>query len=139
MPYNQPDEPENTAEKRRGGAHYIPKPRFRTDDASRHANSLYEALEPWIATAIGGGKRHRICSLHSPSINRAADDILCDCAYVLATAAEWDGALMAHFFAEKGWPVDVELVRLCHTWSSGVMDQVMAAMRNRSSSLRGDR
>lgn len=112
-------------------SHYRPKARFRTDDASKHASSLYDALQPWIEQATVGQKRHRIASPHTSSINRAADDILCDCAQVLAACPDWDGALLAHHFALRGWPIDVELVRLCHTWSCALMDRIMTAWRHR--------
>lgn len=116
-------------------SHYRPKPRFRSDDASRHARELFAALQPWVEQAIVGGKRHRIASQHTPSVNRAADDLLCDCAAALAESPEWEGALLAHRLAARGWPVDVELVRLCHTWSCGLMDRIMVAHRERGRSV----
>ena len=112
-------------------SHYRPKPRYRTDDASRHAASFYEALTPWVQQAVVGEKRHRIASANTPAINRAADDLLCDCAQVLAKSVEWEGALLAHGLAARGWPIDVELVRLCHTWSTSLMDRIMADYRAR--------
>jgi hypothetical protein len=116
-------------------AHYIPKARFRTEDASKHAQSLFDALRPWIEQAMVGEKRHRIASVNTPAVSRAADDLYCDCAQVLAACPDWEGALLAHHFAERGWPVDVELVRICHTWSTGLMDRVMNAYRHRGASL----
>lgn len=112
-------------------SHYRPKPRYRTDDASRWAHEFHAALLPWIEQAIVGAKRHRIASPHTPAVNRAADDLLCDCAAALAESPEWDGALLAHHLATRGWPIDVELVRLCHTWSCALMDRIMAAYRLR--------
>ena len=112
-------------------SHYKPKARFRSDDASKHASSLYEALQPWILDALGGQKRHRLESEAARGILRPADSIHADCAQVLAACPEWDGALLAHHFAGRGWPVDVELVRLCHTWSCSLMDRIMVAYRLR--------
>ncbi len=118
-------------------SHYRPKPRFRSEDAIRHHASLYDALQPWILDALSGQKRHRLESESARGIARPADSILADCAQVLAVAVEWDGALLAHHFAERGWPVDVELVRACHTWSCTLMDRIMAAHRARGANLRG--
>lgn len=112
-------------------SHYRPKAIYRTADASKHCYSLLAALEPWVQAASAGKKRHRLASPLSATANRSADDLLCDCAGALAEAFEWDGALLAHHLAARGWPVDVELVRLCHTWSTALMDRIMATYRAR--------
>lgn len=116
-------------------SHYKPKPQYRSQDASKYAHEFCEALQPWICEAMTGQKRHRLASNNCSVVNRAADDILCDCAQVLAASAEWEGALLAHGLAERGWPIDVELVRACHSWSCGLMDAIMVRWRNRSGEL----
>lgn len=115
-------------------SHYKPKPAFRSNDAARHCPAFYAALEPWLQEALTGQKRNRIPSHLSAAINRSADDLLCDCAAALAEAVEWEGALLAHRLALRGWPVDVALVRLCHTWSTSLMDRIMADWRERQKS-----
>lgn len=116
--------------------HYTPKPRFRTEDARAHCHHLYEHLQPWILDAVSGRKRHRLESENCRGAMRPADSILADCAQVLAACPDWDGALLAHHFADRGWPIDVQLVRFCHEWSCGLMDRIMAAHRARQGDWR---
>jgi len=116
-------------QRRYHGAHYHPRAQFRSDDASQHANSLMHQLGEWCHGALAGERRHRLTATNSKLIARSVDELLGDCAWVLANAQEWEGALMAHLFATRGWPVDVELVRLCHQWSCSLMDRVMAQRR----------
>ncbi len=111
------------------GGHYTPKLKYRSSDASRYAHDLYAALSPWLAAAAAGTKRHPIRSEANPEVERAADSLLCNCAAVLAECPDWEGALLAHHFAQRGWPVDCELVRLCHTWSVSLLDRIMARVR----------
>ena len=118
-------------------SHYHPKPRYRSNDASTHAHSLYDAVRPWVEQAITGQKRHRLESEAARGISRPVDSIVADCAQVLAACPDWDGALLAHHFALRGWPVDVDLVRLCHQWSCSLMDKIMTAYRHREANLRG--
>lgn len=126
-------------------SHYKPKACYLSTDVSRHVRGLFEALQPWIQSAMVGEKRHRIGAIiprlepgpeiYSRIINRDADTLLCDCAAALAASAEWEGALIAHHLANRGWPVDVELVRACHEWSCRLMDKIMAEWRNRGPGL----
>lgn len=120
-----------TSQQRRRVAHYVPKPQYRSDDASAHAASLVQALQLWVSAAQAGEKWARLTMPHSKLIARDADTIHCDVAAALAAALEWDGAILAHHLAHRGWPVDVELVRTCHQWSCGLMDRIMAERRAR--------
>jgi hypothetical protein len=120
---------------RRRGAHYVPKPQYRSEDASKHTDSFMQAVSGWYAEALAGQRRERLTAPSSKSIGRSHDDIRCDCAYALANAVEWDGALLAHYLALRGWPLDVDLVRACHVWSCGVLDRVMTFRRHSAGSL----
>ena len=113
--------------------YHVPRARFRTDDARRHAAGLHEALAPWIAHATAGLKSHRLVSYSDTSKARDADATLCDCAAALASAVEWTGALIGEQLAARGWPVDAELEQLCHVFSVQVKNKLMATLRARAS------
>lgn len=114
------------------GRHYTPSRYYHALAASRQAAAFHAALLPWITLATAGKKRAPLNGSVATREPRSADETLSDCAWVLATARDWDGAWLAHHLAERGWPVDVELVRLCHEWSVKLMDRIMAEHRARS-------
>lgn len=113
------------------GAHYIPKTYYRSADASRYAREFHEALGTWIAE-VRAGTRLKFAEARTAFLAREADGLLCDCAQVLAASVEWEGALLAHGLAGRGWPIDRELVTACHAWSMALMDLKMAEHRKRT-------
>lgn len=96
--------------------HEIPRPAYRSDDATRHARSLCSHLQPWFDSALLGELRHLPRNGLS-AYPKSAEDTICDCAGVLAASVEWEGFLMATEFAQRGWPADYDLVQRCNRWS----------------------
>lgn len=112
--------------------YHVPRARFRTDDARRHAAGLHAALEPWLVLAVSGKKRHLLASYSRPELPRDADATLCDCAAALAAAVEWTGTALAQQLAARGWPTDPELEQHAHAFSVGVKNRLMADLRART-------
>lgn len=114
---------------------HAPKPRYLSHDASRWCRDLLAHLEPWLAAALSGEKRHRLSSAQSRLIAREHSELVCDLAQALAASPEWDGALLAAQLHARGWPVDLELALRLHAWSSHLLDRIMAHHRAKLNSF----
>jgi hypothetical protein len=118
--------------------HYVPRPEYRSKDASDWAHSLNEHITRWICEALNGSRRRRLVSSSSKLIARSQDEIRCDIAQALAACPEWDGFSIAHALKERGWPADVDLVFQCNIWSSNLWPKIKARLAAGGRNLRGD-
>lgn len=113
------------------GTPHTPIARYRSEQACQYVDDCLAAIDLWIAAALTGCKRHPLESENHRGILRAADSIRADVAQVLADTPIWDGFLLAAALLHRGWPADLALAHMLHSWSCEIRQRRIAAASTR--------